>query len=191
MDRLGAPAEARALVQQVFAEVDAAGTELSADVWTWLDLFYFAERTTHWGADGMSAWSWGGWTWTPFVDRELINLGRHLTHGERSRDAWPHALIEALEPRLANLPYVGLSWPRKLLRKIFKPRVTPGDGAAEQAAMFSAWQRIFERKDAIWPKLVDEKLVRGLLANPERALAAQKFLWQLATMELLAESVFS
>jgi hypothetical protein len=190
VERLGTPPEAHELVQQVFAAVDAAAAELSADVWTWLDIFYFAERTSHWGADGMSAWSWGGWTWTPFADRELISLGRHLTHAQRSRDAWPHALIETLEPRLAHLPYVGPTWSQKILRKVFGQKAAPLESPADQAIMYEAWKQLFGRKDAVWPALVSEKMVRRLLESQDRAVAAEKFLWQLATMELLAQTVF-
>ncbi|HEY3323115.1 MAG TPA: asparagine synthase-related protein [Planctomycetota bacterium] len=190
VERMGGPPEARELVQQVFQQVDSAAQSLNADVWLWLDMFYFAERTSHWGADGMSAWSWGGWTWTPFVDRQLIALGRSLTHSQRSGDAWPHGLIETLEPRLGGVPYVGLSWHQKLWRKILGQKPAPMETAAEQAAIFAAFTRIFGRNDAIWPKLVDEKLVREMLSSQDRALAGQKFLWQLATMELLAQTVF-
>ena len=195
-ERFGARPEACDAVRESFVQIDKACGDLGADIWTWLDMFYFSERVSHWGADTRSAKMGTNWVWTPLVDRQIIACGAAMSVRHRRHDVWPGAMIDVLQPAWHDEPYGSDPRAIKLLKATGiagsqASGLTPATPAPDSERGYSAlmWDLLLKRKDPVWPELVNPRLVESILDSPRETRKREKFLWQLATLELFTQAI--
>ena len=169
----GAPEAAFELARTAFEPVDTACKALGGSVWTWLDLFYFAERTCHWASSARSIRTSGRFSWSPLIDRVFTGAVSVLSKAEKESDFIPHGTITTLCPELGSIGFA-----------------RGGGGGSKQG--YCALEHLIpiylQRPTAIWPQLMSRDYVEKLMKRPGSG-RARKILWQLITVELFIDSL--
>jgi hypothetical protein len=188
LGKFGARNGASAGLRESFRRCDEACADLGGDTFAWLDLFYFVERVGHWGADARATRSSTNTNWSPLIDRVFLQCALALPQQIRKDGArWPALVIASLAPEFERLPYAGSPEARRLARARRNEHAGDGERAPTDPP---GWKALLERPDAVYPELVEPDRVRRILADERAARKNEKFLWQLASMELFHRVFF-
>jgi len=162
----------------------------------WLDMFFWQNSCLHWGADMLSAKSTMYWTWSPFLDREIIKIYQMLDPEDKRSSQFIQDLALTLASELEGLEY-DIAQNRKTnslplgdylltrFRYTLKKGLRRNSAAAAQCRELKQfWEKVLlGTKNPFWKECIDESVVRKLmLDNP-----SSEVLWNAATSQLVAD----
>lgn len=187
------------LVLDMFKRLESETNGMRLTLAQWLDLFYWQNRCLHWGADMISLKDLLGWRWNPLLDRELICAGWNLRPEQKLSNQFSEAVINTIQPSLKSVAYdkqghggrvdlmkVAKKRAKQIVRATpFIKRLLASDRSKKYTIdqhLDQFWQTLFlAQQPAIWPELIDDSKLKGLLKKP-----SDEMLWNLATVELVA-----
>ena len=162
----------------------------------WLDMFFWQNSCLHWGADMFSAKSTMYWTWSPFLDREIIKGYQGLDPYDKRSSGFIQDLALSLASELEGLEYdvaanrhkTKQSMGDRLLSSV-RRSLKHGLGnhsaaAAQYMELKQFWEKVLMgTNDPLWKYCIDENVVRKLMRdNP-----SSDVLWNAATSQLVAD----
>lgn len=171
----------------------------------WSFVFYWKIRGSLWGSDAISLMLPAAWWWSPLVDKALVQYSWWLFLQGKRETSFVDKITQTNAPHLVSVPDIYEikakrgQWARgrdKILRRVclsktYKALNRDKYSFNSQHFLISnrreqMWKAFFKKNNHAWREFSDWRSVVDVIErNPDSA-----FLWNLATIELLAQEYF-